>query len=107
MSLIPKIEKGAVISVKDGFDREGDVYITNMMDQIYKLQPLLTKEIGAFLYHIQDKMTEDGATEELTSYVCENVGYRMFAMLKSLYIQEEVNELEEQSMISEVPNGQN
>lgn len=92
---IPKVKPSSIDSVGDAYDREGVPYIKAMMDEIATKQPIIVAQIALLLRHLDDKMENGNVDENLHSYILENIGYRMFAMIKSLYIQEEVNNLEE------------
>ncbi len=104
--MIPKVQSSSVDSVREAYDREGMTYVDNMMNEVFKKQPVITSQIAELLGHLDSVMENAKIEEEMRSYILENVGYRSFAMVKSLYIQEEVNELEESSLVG-VDNGQN
>lgn len=96
---IPKVKHSSVDSVRDAYDREGIPYIKNMINEIAEKQPVIAEQISGLLHHLEERMENGGVDEKLQSYILENIGYRSFAMFKSLYIQKEVNELEEQAHI--------
>lgn len=94
MSSIPKVKSSSVDSVREGYEREGIPYVENMIDIIIDKQPVIAEQISGLLNHLSEKM-DGNIDEDLKSYILENVGFRSFAIIKSLYIQEEVDELEE------------
>ena len=105
MSNIPEVKIQSTENVRLSYDREGKKYIESVIDEMNKKQPMIIYETLKLLDHLDKKLRHDNVnqTEEekervdrLADYVIENVGYMVVSILKSLYIQEEANELAQQ-----------
>ena len=99
MSKIPEVMESSAENVRQNFERLGDQYIFDIINDIAEKQPMITGEFHSTLQFIKDKLSKYDIPKEIVSNLMDNVVYRMFAILKSLYIQEEVNDLEEQANI--------
>lgn len=99
MSNIPKVMGSSADNVRRNFERLGNEYIFDIINDINIKQPMLTIEILETLAWIELALTTAEVPQEIIENILDNMGYRMFAILKSLYIQEEVNDLEEQAAI--------
>jgi len=100
MSNIPEVMASSADNVRLNFERLGDKYLFDIVDVIAEKQPMITTEIYSTLKFIEAKLSQQGISEEIIYNIMDNVVYRMFAILKALYIQEEVNGLEHQHQLS-------
>lgn len=106
MSNIPEVMGNSADNIRRNFERLGDEYIFSIINDINTKQPMITDEIYETLEWVEVILTEADVKQEIIDNILDNLGYRMFAIIKSLYIQEEVNDLEEQAAIHVGPENE-
>lgn len=99
MSNIPEVIEASADNVRRNFERLGMQYVFDIIDDIDAKQPMITREIHDTLKFLREVLSKTDLPKDVVTNILDNLGYRMFAIIKSMYIQEEVNDLEEQAAI--------
>ena len=90
---IPTVKAESLDNVLSGYDRNPQKYMRELTEDLNIKQPIITFEITQTLLFLMKKL-KGNVDAKIVNMVVETVGYKMLEMMKALYIQEEVDELE-------------
>lgn len=91
--MIPEIKTSTIRNILNDAEKDS-VYVESMIGDLYDKQPVLIREIIGFAHRLIEFVEKLGIDEDSAVRLCESVTFTYVAIIKSMYVQQEIDEFE-------------